>query len=81
MRFEDAAVDGRIAQILLKQSETKVPRKSRFRAHSVVYTGTAVEAQRRRWNGESPTKDAALADRDVSYNEYIHRLTTAWKRP
>jgi hypothetical protein len=42
---------------------------------------TAVEAQRRRWNAESPTKDAALADRDVSYNEYIHRLTTAWKRP
>ena len=41
----------------------------------------AVEAQRRRWNAESPTKDAALADRDVSYNEYIHRLTTAWKRP
>ena len=42
---------------------------------------SAVEAQRRRWNAESPTKDAALADRDVSYNEYIHRLTTAWKRP
>jgi hypothetical protein len=42
---------------------------------------TAVEAQRRRWNAESPTKDAALADRDVAYNEYIHRLTTAWKRP
>jgi hypothetical protein len=42
---------------------------------------TAVEAQRRRWNAESPAKDAALADRDVAYNEYIHRLTTAWKRP
>jgi hypothetical protein len=42
---------------------------------------TAVEAQRRRWNAESPVKDAALADRDASYNEYIHRLTTAWKRP
>jgi hypothetical protein len=42
---------------------------------------TAVEAQRRRWNAESPTKDAALADRDVVYDEYIHRLTTAWKRP
>ena len=26
---------------------------------------TAVEAQRRRWNAESPTKDAALADRDT----------------
>jgi hypothetical protein len=42
---------------------------------------TAVEAQRRRWNAESPVKDAAVADRDVSYDEYIHRLTTAWKRP
>src|SRR5580704_167204 len=42
---------------------------------------TAVEAQRRRWNAETPAKDAALADRDASYNEYIHRLTTAWKRP
>jgi hypothetical protein len=42
---------------------------------------TAVEAQRRRWNAESPVKDAALADRDASYNEYIRRLTTAWKRP
>ena len=42
---------------------------------------TAVEAQRRRWNAESPAKDAALADRDVAYDEYIHRLTTAWKRP
>jgi hypothetical protein len=42
---------------------------------------TAVEAQRRRWNAESPAKDAAVADRDVSYDEYIHRLTTAWKRP
>ncbi len=26
---------------------------------------TAVEAQRRRWNAESPAKDAALADRDA----------------
>ena len=42
---------------------------------------TAVEAQRRRWNAESPAKDAAVADRDVAYGEYIHRLTTAWKRP
>ena len=42
----------------------------------------AVEAERRRSNTqESPTKDAALADRDVAYNEYIHRLTTASKRP
>ena len=42
---------------------------------------TALEAQRPRWNAESPTKDAALADRDIAYDEYIHRLTTAWKRP
>ena len=41
----------------------------------------AIEAQRRRWNAEIPAKDAALADRDIAYNEYIHRLTTAWKRP
>ena len=41
----------------------------------------AVEAQRRNWNAESPAKDAALADRDIAYDEYIHRLTTAWKRP
>jgi hypothetical protein len=41
----------------------------------------AVEAQRRRRNAKSPAKDAALADRDVSYNEYNHRLKTAWKRP
>jgi hypothetical protein len=26
-------------------------------------------------------QNAALADRDVAYDEYIHRLTTAWKRP
>jgi hypothetical protein len=38
---------------------------------------TAVETQRRRWNAESPTKDAALTDRDASYGEYIQRLTTA----
>jgi hypothetical protein len=42
---------------------------------------TAVETQRRRWNAESPTKDAALTDRDASYGEYIQRLTTAWMRP
>jgi hypothetical protein len=41
----------------------------------------AIEAQRRRWNAEIPAKDAAIADRDVAYDEYIHRLTTAWKRP
>jgi hypothetical protein len=49
-----------------------------------------VEAPRRRWlsPGATPgsdaataTKDAAVADRDVSYNGYIDRLTTAWKRP
>jgi hypothetical protein len=40
MRFEDAAVNGRIAQILLKDSEIEVPRKSRIPANSVVYTSS-----------------------------------------
>ena len=35
----------------------------------------AIEAQRRRWNAESPTKDAALADRDIAYGEYLDYLT------
>jgi hypothetical protein len=39
MRFEDAAVNGRNAQILLKKSEIDVPRKSHFRVESVVSTG------------------------------------------
>jgi hypothetical protein len=52
--------------------------------------GNPIEAQRQRWlkPGATPgsdaataTKDAAVADRDVAYIEYIHRLTTAWKRP
>ena len=30
----------RNAPILLKKLETEVPRKSRFRAHSVFYTGS-----------------------------------------
>jgi hypothetical protein len=42
---------------------------------------TAVEAQRRRWNAESPTEDAALADRDIAYGEYLDYLQNAWKRP
>jgi hypothetical protein len=41
----------------------------------------AVEAQRRRWNAESPAKDAALADRDIAYGEYLDYLQNAWKRP
>ena len=41
----------------------------------------AIEAQRRRWNAESPTKDAALADRDIAYGEYLDYLQNAWKRP
>ena len=42
---------------------------------------TAVEAQRRRWNAEIPGKDAALADRDTAYGEYLDYLQNAWKRP
>ena len=42
---------------------------------------TALEAQRPRWNAESPTKDAALADRDLAYGEYLDYLQNAWKRP
>jgi hypothetical protein len=42
---------------------------------------TAVEAQRRRWNAETPAKDAALADRDVAYGEYLDYVQNAWKRP
>lgn len=42
---------------------------------------TAVEAQRRRWNAEIPAKDAALADRDVAYGEYLDYVQNAWKRP
>ena len=42
---------------------------------------TAVEAQRRRWNAEIPAKDAALADRDIAYGEYLDYLQNAWKRP
>jgi hypothetical protein len=42
---------------------------------------TAVEAQRRRWNAESPAKDAAIADRDVAYGEYLDYVQNAWKRP
>ena len=42
---------------------------------------TAVEAQRRRWNAEIPAKDAALADRDVAYGEYLDYVQSAWKRP
>jgi hypothetical protein len=34
------AADGPFRRILLKKSETEVPRKSRFRAHSVFYTGS-----------------------------------------
>ena len=41
----------------------------------------AVEALRRRWNAESPAKDAALADRDIAYGEYLDYLQNAWKRP
>jgi hypothetical protein len=33
-------INGRCAQILLKKSEIEVPRKSRFRAHGVVYAGS-----------------------------------------
>jgi hypothetical protein len=32
--------DDRNTSILLKKSEIEVPRKSRFRAHSVVFTGS-----------------------------------------
>ena len=42
---------------------------------------TAVEAQRRRWNAEIPAKDAALADRDVAYGEYLDYVQNVWKRP
>jgi hypothetical protein len=42
---------------------------------------TAVEAQRRRWNAEIPAKDAALADRDAAYGEYLDYVQNAWKRP
>jgi hypothetical protein len=41
----------------------------------------AIEAQRRRWNAEIPAKDAALADRDIAYGEYLDYLQNAWKRP
>jgi hypothetical protein len=60
---------------------TPVGKAAASRAIAGPSGATAVEAQRRRWNAESAAKDAALADRDVAYNEYIHRLTTAWKRP
>ena len=40
MRLEDAAVNGRSAQILLKNSEIEVPRKSHLSAYSVVYVGS-----------------------------------------
>jgi hypothetical protein len=46
-----------------------------------VIAPTAVEAQRRRWNAEIPAKDAALADRDVAYGEYLDYVQNAWKRP
>ena len=41
----------------------------------------AIEAQRHRWNAETPAKDAALADRDVAYGEYLDYLQNAWKGP
>ena len=41
----------------------------------------AIEAQRRRWTAEIPAKDAALADRDIAYGEYLDYLQNAWKRP
>jgi hypothetical protein len=41
----------------------------------------AIEAQRRRWTPEIPAKDAALADRDIAYGEYLDYLLNAWKRP
>jgi len=34
------STNGRYLQILLKKSEAGVPRRSRFRAHSVAYTGS-----------------------------------------
>ena len=41
----------------------------------------AIEAQRRRWKAEIPAKDAAIADRDIAYGEYLDYLQNAWKRP
>ena len=41
----------------------------------------AIEAQRRRWTAETPAKDAAIADRDTAYGEYLDYLQNAWKRP
>jgi hypothetical protein len=48
-----------------------------------------IEAQRRRWlsPGATPgsdaatvTKDAAVADRDQAYGEYLDRISNAWRR-
>jgi hypothetical protein len=50
---------------------------------------TQVEAQRRRWlsPGATPgsdavtaTKDAAVADRDQAYGEYLDRISNGWRR-
>jgi hypothetical protein len=40
----------------------------------------AVEAQRRRWTRESPSRDAALSVRDAAYGEYLDYIQNNWRR-